>query len=169
MRSSTVGLCYALNVLRRCHESTLPSGVVDLLRGSASHTCVPVHTFAVRGRCAPTLQEEELVCVATDEEAIKAYRAALQTALEGPSAAHPTEGFGDDNLSLSQARHRAVPQGLGAGKAAQRTQHSVSLVSSHGDCTQINAHRVAMLPFNGDPLSAGDQEQRMSGTAAGIT
>lgn len=60
-------------------------------------------------------QEEELVCVATDEEAIKAYRAALQTALEGPSAAHPTEGFGDDNLSLSQAR-RALSKQLREGR-----------------------------------------------------
>ena len=95
--------------------------------GRRLHICLRFQDFAVRSRSAQqavlsgfasTLQEEELVCVATDEEAIKAYRAALQTALDGPSAAHPTEGFGDDDLSLSQARHRAVRQGSVAGHAS---------------------------------------------------
>ena len=63
--------------------------------------------------------------MAPDEEAIKAYRAALQTALEGPSAAHPIEGFGDDDLSLSQARHSAVRRGSVAEKASYRLSCAV--------------------------------------------
>lgn len=104
--------------------------------------------------------------MATDEEAIKAYRAALQTALEGPSAAHPTEGFGDDNLSLSQARHGPVRWGFVAGKASCHSscaahcgQHAVQPEPSHGSCTYSNAHGAVTAPSSGALLSAGDQAQ----------
>ena len=47
--------------------------------------------------------EEDPVCSADAEaEAMRTYKLALESAMGGPSAAHPVEGFGDDNLSLAQ-------------------------------------------------------------------
>ena len=122
-------LCRALLGFLFCLlGSTLPVWGCGPTAGRRFHMCLRFQIFAVLSRFAQqavlssfaptTLQEEELVCVATDEEAIKAYRAALQTALDGPSAAHPTEGFGDDDLSLSQAGHIAVRPGSVAGHAS---------------------------------------------------
>ena len=37
-----------------------------------------------------------------DKEAVLAYRAALEQALDAPAAAHPYEGYGPDNMSMSQ-------------------------------------------------------------------
>ncbi len=35
-------------------------------------------------------------------EAVQASRTAMESALAGPSAAHPIEGYGSDNLSLAK-------------------------------------------------------------------
>lgn len=46
---------------------------------------------------------QELVCAAdADKEAVLAYRAALEQALDQPAAAHPVESYGVDNMSLAQ-------------------------------------------------------------------
>ena len=45
---------------------------------------------------------QDMVCEVNSEEAAKAYRLALETALGSPAAAHPIENFGDDGLSLAQ-------------------------------------------------------------------
>ena len=48
---------------------------------------------------------QELVCAAdADKEAVLAYRAALEQALDQPAAAHPIESYGVDNMSLAQVR-----------------------------------------------------------------
>ena len=49
---------------------------------------------------------QELVCAAdADKEAVLAYRAALEQALDQPAAAHPVESYGVDNMSLTQVRN----------------------------------------------------------------
>ena len=49
---------------------------------------------------------QELVCAAdADKEAVLAYRAALEQALDQPAAAHPIESYGVDNMSLAQVRN----------------------------------------------------------------
>ena len=43
------------------------------------------------------------MCAAdADKEAVLAYRAALEQALDQPAAAHPIESYGVDNMSLAQ-------------------------------------------------------------------
>ena len=57
-------------------------------------------------------QEEEqqvLVCEAAPEEADVAYKKALEASLSKPSAAHPTESYGDDGRSLASARRKVLP------------------------------------------------------------
>ena len=57
--------------------------------------CCVLHAFS------PAAQE--LVCAAdADKEAVLAYRAALEQALDQPAAAHPVESYGVDNMSLAQ-------------------------------------------------------------------
>ena len=157
-------LCSIFSFLCWCHEPVLP--IWGCGPTIVSHTWLRFHKSAVLGRCARTLQEEELVCVATDEEALKAYRTALESALEGPSAAHPTEAFGDDNLSLSQARHRAVRWGSVAGTASHHSSCAVhhsphamqpGAVATH-ICVGYLAHGVMLVPFDGDLLPPGDHE-----------
>lgn len=43
------------------------------------------------------------MCAAdADKEAVLAYRAALEQALDQPAAAHPIESYGVENMSLAQ-------------------------------------------------------------------
>ncbi|KAK9829474.1 hypothetical protein WJX72_006078 [[Myrmecia] bisecta] len=62
--------------------------------------------------------EDAVVCSTDPEvEALKAYRTALQQSLEAPSAAHPIESYGSDNLSLAQAR-QTISKKLREGKSS---------------------------------------------------
>ncbi|EFN54585.1 hypothetical protein CHLNCDRAFT_135416 [Chlorella variabilis] len=49
------------------------------------------------------------------QEALQEERGVLEAALRSPSAAHPTEGFGDERLSLARAR-RQIAQCIRGGK-----------------------------------------------------
>ncbi|DBB04785.1 TPA: hypothetical protein ACH3X3_010081 [Trebouxia sp. C0006] len=67
-------------------------------------------------------------------EAVQASRTAMESALAGPSAAHPIEGYGSDNLSLAKAR-RQISGLLRDGKASIRQgngQHALELLRQAG-------------------------------------
>ena len=49
-----------------------------------------------------TLQEDDTAALASDSETVQANITAMESALAGPSAAHPVEGFGSGNLSLAK-------------------------------------------------------------------
>lgn len=51
-------------------------------------------------RMAPT------ACRCLVQELVQQERSLLEAALASPSAAHPTEGFGSEGLSLAQTRRR---------------------------------------------------------------
>lgn len=48
--------------------------------------------------------KETHVCEASESEGLRAYKTALEVALDAPSAPHPVEEFGPEGYSLAQAR-----------------------------------------------------------------
>lgn len=48
------------------------------------------------------MQDDAAALLDGDREASAAARTAMEKTLAGPSAAHPTEGYGSDNLSLAK-------------------------------------------------------------------
>lgn len=61
----------------------------------------------VLSRLCPAAQDDEAALLEGDKEGGKeasaaAARTAMEKTLAGPSAAHPTEGYGSANLSLAQ-------------------------------------------------------------------
>ena len=47
-------------------------------------------------------QDDDADALSTDAEDVQANRSAMESALAGPSAAHPVEGYGNANLSLAK-------------------------------------------------------------------
>ena len=47
------------------------------------------------------IQDDDADALTSEVEAVQASRAAMESAMAGPSAAHPVEGYGADNLSLA--------------------------------------------------------------------
>lgn len=47
-------------------------------------------------------QVDDADALSTDAEEFEASKTAMESALAGPSAAHPVEGYGTDNLSLAK-------------------------------------------------------------------
>ena len=48
------------------------------------------------------VQVDDADALSTDAEEFQASKTAMESALAGPSAAHPVEGYGTDNLSLAK-------------------------------------------------------------------
>lgn len=51
---------------------------------------------------------QDPVCAANDDEAVLTYRQALEAAIGNPSAAHPFELYGSENLSLAKASTQSL-------------------------------------------------------------
>lgn len=88
----------------------------------------------LRGRMEP---EEALVCsVDSEQEAARAYREALESALGAPSAAHPVEGFGSEGYSLAQAR-RQLSQSIREAKTAVQSGEGAQALEIIGAGEQL--------------------------------
>ena len=51
-----------------------------------------------------TVQVDDADALSTDAENFQASKMAMESALAGPSAAHPVEGYGTGNLSLAKVQ-----------------------------------------------------------------
>lgn len=53
------------------------------------------------------IQDDDADALSADLGAVQASRTAMESAMAGPSAAHPVEGYGSANLSLAKVQTRA--------------------------------------------------------------
>lgn len=50
------------------------------------------------------VQVDDADALSTDADNLQASKSAMESALAGPSAAHPVEGYGTGNLSLAKVQ-----------------------------------------------------------------
>ncbi|DBA72208.1 TPA: hypothetical protein ACH3X2_010604 [Trebouxia sp. C0005] len=83
-------------------------------------------------------EDDDADALSSSLEAVQASRTAMESALARPSAAHPIEGYGSDNLSLAKAR-RQISGLLKEGKASIRQgngQHALELLRQAGQLSE---------------------------------
>ncbi|DBA79570.1 TPA: hypothetical protein ACH3X1_008262 [Trebouxia sp. C0004] len=83
-------------------------------------------------------EDDDADALSSNLEAVQVSRTAMESALAGPSAAHPIEGYGSDNLSLAKAR-RQISGLLREGKASIRQgngQHALKLLRQAGQLSE---------------------------------
>lgn len=83
-------------------------------------------------------EDDDADALSRSVEAVQASRTAMESALAGPSAAHPTEGYGSDNLSLAKAR-RQISSLLQEGKASVQQgepTHALELLKQAGQLSE---------------------------------
>jgi len=73
-----------------------------------SHLQVTLLCHSITLSCV-NIQGDDADALSSDPEAAQANRTAMESALAGPSAAHPVEGYGSDNLSLAKVHSILTP------------------------------------------------------------
>lgn len=83
-------------------------------------------------------EDDDADALSADLGAVQASRTAMESAMAGPSAAHPVEGYGSANLSLAKARQQ-ISGLLKEGKSSIQQgqgQHALELLKQAGQLSQ---------------------------------